>query len=172
MQKNNNYVRYNDALTDNEILLCAQIINKFKKNEIDFQTLKVLFLNHGIDIEAVPNDYHKRKITVDEAKAIEKRISDQKYNYDDIDYFILSSKDFNDVIFRMDYKAVEILANYGDPEYQRILISTLTFQLLHSYDKGEKLKLERSKWRRRINELRASLSKEQKNCNVLTLRKD
>ena len=63
MKKDIKYVRYEEALTDNEILLYAQIINQFKKGEIDFQTLKSLFLNNGVNIEPVPNDFSKKMMT-------------------------------------------------------------------------------------------------------------
>ena len=107
MKKDIKYVRYEEALTDNEILLYAQIINQFKKGEIDFQTLKSLFLNNGVNIEPVPNDFSKKMMTISEADVIKKRISEQKYLYSDINYFILNSNEFKNVVFHMDYKAIE-----------------------------------------------------------------
>ena len=162
MEKDIKYVRYEEALTDNEILLYAQIINQFEKGEIDFQTLKSLFLNNGVNIEPVPNDFSKKMMTISEADVIKKRISEQKYLYSDINYFILNSNEFKNVVFHMDYKAIELLANYGVPEYQETMISILMTQLKHSYDKDEKLAAERSKWRRRIAELKSSLSKKER----------
>ena len=162
IKKDIKYVRYENALTDNEILVYAQIINQFKKGEIDFQTLKSLFLNNGVIVEPVPTDFSKKKMTISEADIIKKRISEQKYLYSDINYFILNSNEFKNVVFHMDYKAIELLANYGVPEYQETMISILMTQLKHSYDKDEKLATERSKWRRRIAELKSSLSKEER----------
>lgn len=162
MRKDINYVRYDEALTDNEILIYAQIINQFKSGEIDFQTLKSLFLNNGVNIEPVTIDFTKKMMTISAADAIKKRISEQKYLYSDINYFILNSNEFKNVVFYMDYKAIELLANYGVPEYQEIMISILTTQLSHSYDKDEKLAAERAKWRRRIAELKSSLLNEER----------
>ena len=160
MKKDIKYIRYEEALTDNEILLYAQIISQFKKGEIDFQTLKNLFLYKGVNVEPVLIDFSKKMMTVSEADVIKKRISEQKYLYSDINHFILNSNDFKNVIFHLDYKAIELLANYGVPEYQKAMISILMTQLKHSYDKDEKLKVERSKWRRRIAELEEALSNE------------
>ena len=159
MKKNTNYIGYQKALTDNEILLYSQIIAQFKNGEIDFTNLKSIFLNYGITIEAILNDFSKRMMTITEADTIKKRISEKNYLYGDINYFVLNSSEFKNVIFRMDYKAIEVLANYGMPEYQEIMISILMTQLRHSYDKDENLTAERSKWKRRIDELKSQLSK-------------
>lgn len=123
--------------------------------------LKSLFLNHGITIEAIPIDFSKKMITVTEANTISNRISEQNYLYDDINCFILNSSEFKNIVFRIDYKAIEVLANHGVPEYQEAMISILMTQLKHSYDKDENLVIERSKWRRRINELKSQLSKDE-----------
>ena len=162
MKKNIKYVKYDEALTDNEILLYAQIINQFKKGVIDFQTLKCLFLDNGVNIELDLNDFSKRMMTISEADVIKKRLSEQKYLYSDINYFILNSNEFKNVLFCIDYKAIELLASHGDLEYQETMISILMTQLKNSYDKDERLAIERSKWRRRIAELKSSLSKEEK----------
>ena len=98
-------------------------------------------------------------MTNDEKNTIEKRILEKNYLYNDINYFVLNSAEFKNIIFRIDYKAIEILANYGIPEYQETMISILMTQLKHSYDKDEVLAAERSKWKRRINELKSQLSK-------------
>ncbi|MBQ4262642.1 MAG: hypothetical protein IJB83_00155 [Bacilli bacterium] len=159
MEKNINYVRYEKALTDNEILLYSQIINQFKNRELDFTNLKNMFLNYGITIEAVPFHFSEKMMTVIEADAINKRISEQNYQYGDINYFILNSDEFKNIIFCMDYKAIEVLANYGISEYQETMISILTTQLNQSYDKDDNLAAERNKWKRRIEELKSQLSK-------------
>lgn len=160
MKKNIKYISYAEALTDNEILLYSQIINQFKNGEIDFKTLRNLFLNNGVIIEPIPNNFSKKTMTISETDIIKKRISEQKYLYSDINCFILNSNEFKNVVFRMDYKAIELLANYGVPEYQETMISILMTQLRLSYDKDEKLSVERAKWKRRIAELKSSLSKE------------
>ena len=159
MKKDRNYIGYDKALTDNEILLYSQMVDRFKNGEIDFANLKSMFLDYGIKIEAIPKDYSKKMMTVIEANTIKKRILDEKFLYSDINYFILNSSKFKNVVFRIDYKAIEILANYGIPEYQNMMISILMMQLKHSYDKDEYLSVERNKWKRRINELKLELSK-------------
>ena len=158
MKKNTNYIGYEKALTDNEILMCSQIINQFKNGEIDFTNLKSIFLNYGITIEVILNDFSKKMMTITEADIIKKRISEKNYLYEDINYFILNSTEFKNIVFRIDYKAIEILANYGIPEYQETMISILMKQLEHSYDKDENIAAERNKWKRRINELKVQLS--------------
>ena len=159
MLKNIDYIRYEKALTDNEILLYSQIIDRFKNGEIDFINLKNIFLTYGITIEVVPNDFSKIMMTIVEDDTIKKRISENKYLYGDINYFVLNSSEFKNIAFRIDYKAIEVLANYGIPEYQETMISILMTQLKHSYDKDDALAAERRKWKRRIDELKLQLSK-------------
>lgn len=159
MKKEIKYIKYDEALTDNEILIYSQIIDQFKHNEIDLASLKNIFLNYGVIIEAVPNDFSKKMMTKSEANIINKRISEGKYLYSDVNYFILNSNKFKNVIFYMDYKAIELLANYGIPEYQEAMISILSTQLRHSYDKDDKLAVKRAKWARRISELKEELDK-------------
>ncbi|MBQ6323759.1 MAG: hypothetical protein IJI22_02885 [Bacilli bacterium] len=153
------YIKYDEALTDNEILLFSQIINQFKDGEIDFPTLRSLFLNNDVMIQPILRDFSKKKMTISEAEVIKKRISEQQYRYSDIDCFILNSSDFKNVLFRMGYKAIELLANSGNSKYQEAMISILMTQLRNSYDKDEKLAVQRAKWRRRITELKSELSK-------------
>lgn len=154
-------IRYDVALTDNEILQYSQIVDRFKKGEIDFQTLRDLFLNNGVTIEPVFIDYTKLPIA-SQIEEVKKRILERNYLYNDINYFILNSKEFKNVVFRIDYKAIELLANYGVPEYQKAMISTLVTQLRHSYtnERNDELEAKRSKWQRRIAELELALSKD------------
>lgn len=159
MKKDNKYVRYEEALTDNEILSYAQMVDKFSKDEINYHTLKDFFNNNGVNVQPVPNDFSNRMMTIDQADEIKKRIVEEKYLYDDINYFLLDSNDFKNVVFRIDYKAIEVLANSGNPEYQQTLISILMTQLSHSSDKDEEMVAKRSKWRRQISELEDSLAK-------------
>ena len=115
------YIRYDEALTDNEILTYSQIINQFRNGEIDFSDLKKIFLSYGVDINPVAKDISNKFMTISEANSIKKRISEQKYLYNDINYFILNSNNFKNIVFVIDYKAIELLANHGIPEYQKAM---------------------------------------------------
>lgn len=160
MKKETNYIGFEKALTDNEILLYSQLIIQFKNKEINFKKLEKIFLNYEITIEAIPNDI-KRPISITEANTIKKRILEKDYLYDDINYFVLNSSKFKNVVFRIDdYKAIEVLANYGIPEYQEAMIGILMTQLKHSSNMNENLTIERNRWKRRIEELKSQLSKQ------------
>ena len=64
MKDNKKYIRYDEALTDNEILLYSQIIIQFENGEIDFQTLKNMFMNYGVTVEPMINDFSKHMMTI------------------------------------------------------------------------------------------------------------
>lgn len=159
MGKNINYIEYEKALTDQEILFYSQIITQFKDGKIDFANLKNTFLNYGVEIDAILYDFSTQKTTITDAETRNKRVKEQNYLYSDINYFVLTSTDFRNVVFRIDYKAIEVLSNYGIPEYQEIMISILKTQLKNSYNKDETIEAERNKWKRRIEELEEQLSK-------------
>ena len=74
-------------------------IERDDDSEIDFASLKNIFLNYGVIIEAVPNDFSKKMMTKSEANIINKRISDGKYLYSDVNYFILNTIKLNNFNF-------------------------------------------------------------------------
>lgn len=156
---NLHFIGYQDALTDNEMLLYSLIINKFKNGEIDFKNLKNEFLNYGITIEVMIADFSKKMMTLAEAASLKKRISEENYLYNDIKYYVLNAPEFENVVFRMDYKAIEALANHGIPEYKEAMICILKTQLKYSFNKDENWVIQRNKMKRKINELKLELSK-------------
>lgn len=157
-----NYILYEDVLTDDEILLYGQMIDKFKTGEIDFKTLESMFLSLGITIETTLFDFSKTMMSIEEANIVRERISKQDYLYSDIHYFILNSNRFKNVIFCIDYKAIEVLANAGMPKYQNTLISILKTQLRYSDDKDKTLVKKRENWKTRIAELESQLANSNK----------
>lgn len=159
MEKTKNYIRYDEVLTDEEILMYAKVIDQFKRENIQFIDVKSIFLKQGIELDVKTNDFSLTKMTAEQANIINKRIIEQNYIYNDINYFVLNSANFKNVIFIMDYKAIEVLANSGMREYQQTLIGILKTQLRISYDKDEILTKKRSQWKRKIDELESQLSK-------------
>ncbi len=161
MKEDKKYVRYDMALTDNEILQYALIIDQYEKGKIDNQTLRNLFLDKGVTIEPRFHDYSKM-LLLSSVGAMKKRILEGNYVYNDVDCFVLNSEGFKNVVFRMDRKAIEVLADYGIPEYQEALLGILSYQLRlvrWTVPKDEKMLAEWEKWRRRVIELEASLAK-------------
>jgi len=152
-------VRYEYALTDNEILTYSQILDKFKKGIITYFELSETLANYGITIEPVVRDISKQKMTVSKANTMNDRLAKKEYIYSDIDYYILNSKEFNNVAFRIDRKAIEILANAGIPEYQTSLMSLLVTELKYLNVTDAKSLAQRNKHKRRIDELKLQLAK-------------
>ncbi len=159
MRQNNINVKYSSVLTDNEIFLYAQIVDLFKQEEIDYSTLKSMFESHGIKVEPILCDLSKRMMTVSEAENTKKRIAKKDYYYDEINYFILSSDYFKNVVFCIDYDAIKILADRGIPYYQEVMISILESRIKNSFDTNDELKAKRNMWNRRIKELKIELEK-------------
>ena len=155
----NKYVRYDAALTDKEILSYALIIDRFKRGEINYKELEKLFGGLGLAVEPVLYDYTKRMISIREANIIEERHLSKNYLPADIRGYILNSYDRSiiDVMFMMDRKVIEVLADYGMSEYQLELINILRTQIRftpHNKDNMVNLSL----WNRRIKELEKELS--------------
>ena len=157
------YVRYDYALTDKEILLCAQIIDQFERGEIDFITLKEQFLGYDISLEAVLHDVSGRMMTVVQAEEREKRIAEHNFRPEDIKYYLLNSENFKNVVFLMDRKAIELLAESGSRKYQEALIGILKTQLKYSMNTTLESTAQRAMWSRRITELEKDMEKNSNN---------
>ena len=149
---------YDKELSDDQILAYGKIIDKFKKGEINYERLKSMFLNFGVEVDVVLKDFSSEMMSISDGKIFKERINAKHYIYNDVKYFVLNSLALNDVIFRMDYKAIEVLSNAGIPEYQEAMFAMLKTQLRFSSDANEKLAAERESWRRKIVELESLLS--------------
>ena len=157
MESNNFYTRYDETLTDKEIYNYALIVDEFMKGQITYKELQEKFSEeYGIEVNA---DATIRTImTLEEFNDFCDRISREDYEYNDISWFVLSGKDFRNVLFRLDYKAIEVLANNNVRYYMEVYKAILETQIRHSYDKNEELKAKRNMWKRRVVELQKELS--------------
>lgn len=151
-------INYTYVLTDNEILTYALLIDKFEEKEIDYKTLKNMFLEYNVNLDVVTKDYSASQLPLEE---INRRQQEENYTSGDITSYILNSEEYKNVDFKIDYTAMEILANANVEKYQTILIDILKFQLMNSHDTNEILAAERRKWKKRINELESQLKEEQ-----------
>ena len=152
------YLRYDKVLTDNEIAEYAQLLDKFRNREIGYKELEQLFLEKGITI--TPNlDNQIPKMNISEAEAYEKRRANGDYLYHEIHSYVLNSEVLHNVIFCVDYKTVEVMSNRGVPYYLQAMRMILRTQLRHSSDTSKLLAAERSMWQRRIREIDKELEK-------------
>ncbi len=156
MGKDNNYTKYDEALTDNEIYNYALIVDEFMIGKITYKELQEKFSElYGIEVRVEINS--KSGMTLEERADFANRLIKEDYNYNDITGFILNGRYLNNVLFKMDYKAIEVLANNNIPRYMEAYKRILETQLHYSYDKNEKLKAERNMWKRKIEELENKL---------------
>ena len=153
-------VNFEIALTDNEIISYAQIVDKFLNTEIDYVGLEDMFSSYGVTVEPALRDFPNIPMTREEADKVKERLMSKKYNYNDIDSFVLSSKDFKNVDFNLSGKAVKLLADYGMPEYQDTMIQILKTQLQHDSSKVDEVsEARRNKLKRQIAEYELRLQK-------------
>ena len=117
MKENVMYNDYKNVFNDDEILIYGLILDKFKNNVINFKQLKNLLAEHGITVKPLLIDFSKKAMTIKEAKEIQKRLDDEDYIYNDINAYVFNSDSFENVLFAIDYKVVEVLANHGEPDY-------------------------------------------------------
>ena len=147
------YERYNIVLNDDEILKCALLINEYKKGDINFSELKKKFQSIGIVMKPRLIDFSTKKMTVEQGKVVKERLDNENYIYNDINGFLLDIGD-KKVIFYMDYKAIEVLANAGLPEYIKSLIGILEWEIknMPNGEKKELLKEKRLLYLSKLNE--------------------
>ena len=157
MKSNNFYTMYDEVLTDKEIYNYALLVDEFMSGQITYKELKEKFSNeYGIEVRA---DYaFPTDMSIEEHSNYIDRINNENPNYNDISYFIISGENFKNVQFRIDYKAIEVLANNNVRYYMEVYKAILETQIRHSHDKNEELKAKRNMWKRRVVELQKELS--------------
>ena len=120
MKLNNFYTMYDEILTDKEIYNYALLVDEFMRGQITYKELKKKFSNeYGIEVRA---DYaFPTGMSIEEHSNYIDRIKSENPSYNDISYFIISGENFKNVQFRIDYKAIEVLANNNVRYLRRIL---------------------------------------------------
>lgn len=154
--KNNELINYGDILTDKEILVYARILDAFAKKRINYQSLEKLFAENGVNVRPLLYD-NSIYLTMADYNAAHERFARKEYVYSDIRSFILSNNEFQNIMFGLDYKSVEVLANSGDLEYKeclRIILKTFMKNIDVTSQKGLTLK---RKWNTQIKELESEL---------------
>ena len=160
-ENNQEYVCYEDVLTDKEIVLCAQLIDDFTEKKINYKELEQKFLSMGITIQPLLRQRPRilwfsgipSKEIEDNFKIADERIAKKEYLACDIDNYVLNSEKFKNVLFNIDDKAVELLANAGNLKYKCYLIDELKERLKRSDDSTPEMVVNRRNWLRQIEAL-------------------
>lgn len=137
------YISFVDVLNDDEILSFGLILDKFHKNEIDYQELKSLFTTYGIKATLMLKGETEAKDVTTHA------------NPSDVQSIILNGGRLKNVEFYLEHiKAISVLADFGLPEYIEALINGLSIQIEESAScDDEAIKQERVKWINKKQEL-------------------
>ena len=158
---NKDYVLYPSALTDKQILEFALILDQFQEKEIDFPTMIKLYQDLGVSVEPVFTDYEKHTINRNQLEAIRERRARQEYTYEDLSHLSMEVNHIKNVIFRIDHKAIRVLAAAGYTKYQKILLGILQSQIRldngHSYEAYA----ERMKWIQEAKELTIAIKEKE-----------
>ncbi len=135
--KNTKY--YSDVLTDDQIYEYASLIDEFDSGKINYHELKQRFAAKGITLGVTLYFYGDEGLprTAEEAKALKARIASESYVPRDISKFTLKGIIQQDVIFCIDYKAIEVLAKRGNQKYMQTLNNILGTQ--HSIDGDQEI---------------------------------
>lgn len=128
MSQCNEYVSYETVLTDDEILYFSHLIDQFKRKQINYKKLEEILAKQGITIEPILVDLSQKSLTLNDYARIKRRIDSKDYTFDDISKYVISSDRYKNVLFSLGYKAIELLAKDGVPEYQELLTVFLRTQ--------------------------------------------
>lgn len=135
----NDYNKYDTILSDEEILRYALMIDEFKIGKIDFKNLESKMQSIGVVIKPKYKDPSNLKL-VERAKEMKERIEHNKPNYSDIECFLMDIAD-KKVDFRLDYKAIKLLADSGKKNYIDHFIGLLDYAIRHTPDSKKKQEL-------------------------------
>lgn len=123
-----NYIKYDTVLSVSEIIEYALMIDKFEEGSIDFFKLQNLFLSNNVSLNVEPYDLSEIIVTKDKGKVIRDRYIKGNYLPSDIRHYIINGN----IIFNIDYKVIELLANAGVPKYQTLFLAILKSELRNS----------------------------------------
>ncbi len=121
------YERYDKVLNISEIIEYALMIDKFEEGSIDFKRLQALFLNNNVSLTVEPYKISET-VNKEKRKEIKERYINGNYLPSDILNYIINGH----IIFNIDYKVIELLANAGVVKYQTLFLSILKSQLRDS----------------------------------------
>ena len=151
-------IDYQEVLTDDEIKIVGKIVDKFENGEINYATLEDEFLKNGITVVPAFRDFTLYKMTSNDYIEFNNRMNKKEYLPGDICYFLLNSEKFKNVVFRMDYKVIELLAEEGNMKY----VETYLFTLKTYYLTGEKDENTKAEIIEKIKSLEAKLEEKPK----------
>lgn len=117
---NNSIRRYDEILTDDEIVSISKVVRDFEHGIITYKDVEHLFEERNIAMVPKLIDASKLK-TIKQVSELRDRVSNNELVSGDIDGYIISNDRYQDVIFRYDRYAIEKLAELGDEKAKQTL---------------------------------------------------
>jgi len=123
---------YDKVLSKLDIISIGLIIRKYEKGIITYQEMKNQLQSKNITLKPVVIDFSTVKVTIKAAEELKKRISTENYIPSDLNGYLISGVNYQDVLVRYDRAMIEALAEYGDEDSKKALESLVKWEESHS----------------------------------------
>ena len=115
-KQEDNIKLYNEVLSEKEIVTIGLIIRRFEREQITYHQLKQLIKEENIELTPRFRDVSKAKMTVMQAEEMKRRFEREEYDPGDVNGYLISGKNYENVLIRYDRPMIEVLAKNGDED--------------------------------------------------------
>ena len=115
-RQDDNIKLYNEVLSEKEIITIGLIIRRFEREQITYKQLKQLLADENINLSLRLRDVSNRMMTVIQAEEMKKRFEKEEYDPGDLDGYLISGENYENVLVRYDRAMIDVLAKNGDKD--------------------------------------------------------
>lgn len=115
-RQDDNIKLYNEVLSEKEIITIGLIIRRFEREQITYKQLKQLLADENINLSLRLRDVSNRMMTVIQAEEMKKRFEKEEYDPGDLDGYLISGENYENVLVRYDRAMIDVLAKNGDED--------------------------------------------------------
>lgn len=132
MKKENKTI-WTNVLSDDDIAFFTTLMFDFMENKINYFDFVNISEKRGYNIVANTEISSVKKLTIDQYESLINRIKSNIILYSDINYFVLSNDEYDNIIMTIDRPSIEIAADYGDKRAKDIMqgIYKTEYNVLH-----------------------------------------
>lgn len=121
----NQFIYYGDILSKLDIITIGLCIVKYEQKQMTYKKLKEVFKSRNIELKPYLYDFTTHKMTKRQYQELKNKFTNEEYEPCHLNGYIISSKNYKNVLIRYDRTMINVLAQYGD-EYSKNVLEAIT----------------------------------------------
>lgn len=122
--KKNQFIYYGDVLSKFDIITIGLCIVKYKQKQMAYKELKEVLKSRNIELKPYLYDFTKYMMTKHQYQELKNKFANEEYEPCHLNGYIISSKNYKNVLIRYDRPMINVLAEYGD-EYSKMVLEAI-----------------------------------------------